>query len=138
MNATENPRRPIVFYDGACPLCRREIAHYRRLDRQQRLAWLDIAAEPQCLQPYGIAWEAAMQRLHVLGTDWRLYTGARAFAEIWQHLPGYRWLARVVNLPGVLALLEPAYAWFARRRWRRRCGGQCALAPDKTTAGDRT
>lgn len=126
MNPTDNPRRPVVFYDGACPLCRREIAHYRRLDRQQRLTWLDIATRPQLLQAYDIAWEAAMQRLHVIGADGRLLTGARAFRELWQHLPGYRWLARVVTLPGMLPVLEQAYMWFAHRRWRRRCGAHCA------------
>ena len=31
------PFRPMVFYDGGCPLCRREIAHYRRIDSAERL-----------------------------------------------------------------------------------------------------
>jgi len=38
------PTRPILFYDGQCPLCRKEIAHYQRLDRQQRVDWQDLFA----------------------------------------------------------------------------------------------
>jgi len=34
-----------VYFDGACPLCRREIAHYRSRDRAARIAFLDIAAD---------------------------------------------------------------------------------------------
>jgi predicted DCC family thiol-disulfide oxidoreductase YuxK len=132
MSHTNIPERPVVFYDGGCPLCQREIAHYRRLDRQARLEWLDIAAQPQQLQAYGVSWEAAMRRLHVFGTDGRLHTGAYAFAALWKHLPYYRWLARIVSLPGVLNLLDRAYAQFARRRWRRRCGEQCAIDPART------
>lgn len=28
-----------VFYDGSCPLCSREIAHYRRLRGAESLKW---------------------------------------------------------------------------------------------------
>jgi predicted DCC family thiol-disulfide oxidoreductase YuxK len=115
--------RPVLFYDGGCSLCRREIAHYRRLDRAGRVEWVDLYAEPDQAQRYGLSWHTAMQRIHLLETDGRLVTGARAFAALWRRLPGYRWLARLVSLPGVLLLLEPAYAAFARRRWSRRCTG---------------
>ena len=33
-----------VFFDGACPICSREIAHYRRRDSEGRLRLVDIAA----------------------------------------------------------------------------------------------
>ena len=41
--------RPVVFYDGDCPLCRREIAHYRRMDSANKLHWVDAVNEPEIL-----------------------------------------------------------------------------------------
>lgn len=32
-----------VFFDGQCPLCRREIDWLRRMDSQQRIAFTDIS-----------------------------------------------------------------------------------------------
>ena len=49
------PHLPVVFFDGGCPLCRREIAHYRRIDTAQRLCWVDAASEPEALQRHGVS-----------------------------------------------------------------------------------
>lgn len=117
--------RPILFYDGGCPLCRLEIAHYRRLDRRAEIEWVDIHAHPDLLQPYGVSWGNAMQRIHLLDGNGRMITGAYAFAALWRRLPYYRVLAAVTQLPGVLWLLEKAYVPFARWRWHRRCGDVC-------------
>jgi predicted DCC family thiol-disulfide oxidoreductase YuxK len=111
-----------VFYDGGCPLCRREIAHYRRLDRQGELRWVDISREPEVLRDHGLAVETAMARLHVLGGDGRWHTGAKGFAHLWSRLPGYRWLSRFVATARLLPLLERGYSRFARWRLRRRSG----------------
>ena len=46
MTDTIAMNRPVVFYDGGCPLCRREIAHYQRIDRERRIQWTDIQQEP--------------------------------------------------------------------------------------------
>jgi predicted DCC family thiol-disulfide oxidoreductase YuxK len=121
------PERPVLFYDGGCPLCRREIAHYRRLDRAGRVDWVDLYAQPDLAERYGVSWHTAMQRIHLLEIDGRLVTGAHAFAALWRRLPGYHWLARLVSLPGVLPLLDRGYASFARWRWRRRkaCDAEC-------------
>jgi predicted DCC family thiol-disulfide oxidoreductase YuxK len=120
--------RPVLFYDGGCPLCRKEIAHYRRLDRAGRVEWVDLYAEPHQAQRYGVSWRSAMQRIHLLETDGRLVTGAPAFAALWRRLPGYRWLARLVSLSGALPVLDRCYAIFARWRWRRRkaCDASCS------------
>lgn len=116
---------PVVFFDGGCPLCRREIAHYRRIDHAGRIRWLDIHASPDVLQGYNLTWEAAMQRMHVLDADGRMVDGARAFVALWKGLPYYRWLARVVSVPPVLWMAEQVYSLFARWRWRERCDGLC-------------
>ena len=42
-NSISQNARPVVFYDGACPLCSREIAHYRRRQDSDDLLWLDIS-----------------------------------------------------------------------------------------------
>ena len=117
--------RPILFYDGGCPLCRREIDHYRRLDRVGRVQWLDIAAEPDATAAFGLSWEAAMHRMHILEIDGRFVSGAYAFAVLLQRLPYYRALAALVSIPGVLWLLDKGYKRFARRRWQSRCDNAC-------------
>lgn len=113
--------RTTMFYDGSCPLCRREVAHYRRLDRSGRVHWLDIAADPTPLQAHGVSPEQAMRRLHALDADGRLVSGAWAFAAIWRELPGYRWLARLVTALHLLPLMDAVYRRFARWRYARRC-----------------
>ncbi len=39
MNAETSPAFT-VYFDGSCPLCRREIALYRRLPQAAQLAWV--------------------------------------------------------------------------------------------------
>lgn len=120
--------KPTMFYDGACPLCRREVAHYRRIDRDGRVAWVDIAADATPLAALGITPAAAMRHLHALDRQGSVRVGAWAFATIWDELPYYRWLGRLVRLPGVLPLLDRVYRRFADWRLKRRCAdGSCSL-----------
>lgn len=123
-------QRPTVFFDGGCPLCRREIAHYRRLRGADRLDWRDIHADPDALADAGIPWQAAMERLHVRAGTGAMRTGAHAFVSIWRELAGYRWLARVVSaIPGFVWAMDRVYVVFARWRWRRRCrDGTCGAS----------
>jgi len=116
--------RPIVFYDGGCPLCRREIAHYQRIDHERRTQWTDIQQEPNTLRAHGLSWEQAMQRMHVRDSNELMVSGAAAFAVLWRHLPRYRFLAGLVTLPGIHWLAEQVYTVFARRRYRSRCSDQ--------------
>jgi predicted DCC family thiol-disulfide oxidoreductase YuxK len=117
-----------TFYDGGCPLCSKEIAHYRKMDRAGRIRWIDITAEPQALAAAGLDQQTAMRRLHVRDADGRLVEGVPAFVEIWQRLPGYKLLARVVGALRLTGPLNWAYARFADWRFKRRCrDGACAL-----------
>jgi predicted DCC family thiol-disulfide oxidoreductase YuxK len=110
-----------MFYDGECPLCRREVAHYRRLDHARRIEWSDITQEPDRLDSYGISMQAAMQRLHVRDGNGVMHTGAYAFNVLWQQLPYYRRFAWLIEKSGLLPLLDWAYVRFAGWRLRRRC-----------------
>ena len=118
-----------TFFDGGCPLCSREIAHYRRLDRAQRIRWVDITTEPDALAAVGLDQATAMRRLHVQDAAGRLIQGVPAFVAIWRQLPGYRLLARLVTGLKLTTPLDWAYRRFADWRFRRRCqDGHCAIA----------
>lgn len=110
-----------IFYDGACPLCRREIDHYRRRRGAERLAWIDVARADAPLAPYGLSRERAMARFHVRNAAGRWQTGAFGFAALWSHLPAYRWLAFTLRSLRVLPLLDRVYVRFARWRLHRTC-----------------
>lgn len=114
-----DPPACTVYYDGACPVCAREIAHYRRCEGAERLLFVDVSAGPDPAPDLTRA--AALARMHVRAADGRLVSGAAAFAVLWQALPGWRRLGRVAALPGVAQALELAYRAFlhARRIWRR-------------------
>jgi predicted DCC family thiol-disulfide oxidoreductase YuxK len=121
------PYLPVVFFDGGCPLCRGEIAHYRRIDTAQRMRWVDAVNEPEALGRHGLSLEAAMAELHVLDGTGRWQRGIDAFLVIWQHLPAYRWLAKIITALGLRRPLAFAYRHFAAWRNRRRCSDQgCA------------
>lgn len=62
-----------------------------------------------------------MARFHVLDRNGHWQTGAWGFAELWSHLPAYRWLAGLVRMTRGTAILDLAYERFARWRFRNRC-----------------
>ena len=104
-----------VLFDGACPLCRREIAVYQGLAASQPLVFVDVCSAAADLPP-GTDRAALLARFHVRRADGSLVSGARGFAALWAVLPGWRWLARIAALPGVTPLLELAYRAFLRLR----------------------
>jgi predicted DCC family thiol-disulfide oxidoreductase YuxK len=117
--------RPVLFYDGGCPMCSKEIAHYQRLDKQQRVNWVNIATQAEQLEPYRIEFADAMARLHMIDEHGQVKSGAYAFNALWKHLPYYRWLAVVTQFNPLLRVMDWAYDHFAAWRLRRR---QCEVA----------
>lgn len=105
-----------VWYDGACPLCAREIALVRRLDRAGAIRFVDVAdpgaaAAASC--PLDRA--ALLARFHA-EEDGRLLSGAAAFAAMWRAVPLLRPLGLAARHRLVLAALEGAYRLFLRAR----------------------
>ena len=103
-----------VLYDGACPLCRGEIGLYQKLEPRQPVRFLDVTTATSL--PEGLSRDELLARFHVLRGDGRVESGARAFLALWAAFPGWRWLARVGRLPGVIPVLELAYRGFLHIR----------------------
>ena len=94
-NTSQSAAALTVLYDGACPLCRREIAVYRDLQPLQSgspVCFTDISNASVSL-PAGTSREQLLARFHVQGRDGQLLSGAQAFLTLWAALPGWRWLA---------------------------------------------
>ncbi len=107
-----------VLYDGACPLCRREIGVYRGLQPLQAdapVCFADVSDTSLPLPP-GTTREQLLARFHVRGRDGQLLSGAQAFLSLWAALPGWRWLALAGRVPGVAWAMERGYRLFLR--WR--------------------
>lgn len=104
----------IVWHDGDCPLCRREIAMMRRLDRAGAIRFVD-AADRDATCPIDRA--DLLARFHAR-EDGVMLSGAAAFAAMWRAIPLLRPLGLAARQPWVLALLERAYRRFLRLRPR--------------------
>ena len=123
----------LVWFDGDCPLCRREIALIRRLDRGRNIRFVDVAGDGAADCPIDRA--ALLARFHAQ-EDGRLLSGAAAFAAMWRAVPWLRPLGLLARHRSVLAVLERAYVAFLRvRPGPKVCagGGRSCPPPAATT-----
>lgn len=97
-----------VIYNGACPICSREIAAYRRECQTKDVPIRFQDLQTADLARWGLDEDSAARRFHVV-RDGQLVSGLPAFLALWAELPRYRWLARVLSLPVVRPLAAFAY-----------------------------
>jgi predicted DCC family thiol-disulfide oxidoreductase YuxK len=104
-----------VWYDGACPLCLREIALMRRLDRRGAIAFVDVAqsADPSC----PIDRTELLARFHA-EENGEVVSGAAAFAAMWRAIPLLRPLGLLARNRHALRMLEASYLQFLKVRPR--------------------
>ena len=116
MTEPVNQTAPLtVLYDGACPLCRREIGIYRGLLPNTPVCFADVSDAALPLPP-GTTREQLLARFHVRSREGQLLSGAQAFLALWAALPGWRWLALAGRLPGAVWMMERSYRLFLRGR----------------------
>ena len=119
--------KPIIFFDGGCPLCKREIAHYQRIDKRKAIQWIDISQPSAELDDYGISQRDAMEKIHGVNAQGQTLVGANTFVMMWQQLPYYRHLGNAIHYTGLTSPLNKIYDRFARWRFKRRCKDGCSL-----------
>lgn len=112
-----------VLYNGDCPVCSIEIDHYARLSQRRDLPVRFDDLNACDLARWGVDADQAARRLHVRHKG-EVLSGIPAFLVLWSQMPGYRWLGRIVGLPGLRQLatlvydhlLAPLlYRWHLRR-----------------------
>ena len=103
-----------LVYDGDCAICRywviywQGLAHGRVVFRAYQEAAADFPTIPV---------EAFRHAIQLIEPDGRTYSGAAAAFRVLRHAPGRAaWWWCYSHLPGVAAMSEWAYAFFARHR----------------------
>jgi len=106
----------IIYYDGLCPLCSREIEHYRRQAQgRPSIVFVDIMNPSFDAREHGLDPLRVHREMHVREGD-RLWVGVDAFYAIWRHVPGNRWLWFLARLPLADQFLRIGYFFFAMVR----------------------
>ncbi len=112
-----------VLFNADCPICNFEISHYARYAEQSGLPIRFDDLNTDARDQWGIDADTAAQRLYVLH-DGVLTSGIPAFLVLWAQMPRYRFLGRIVGLPGIkqiaiaaydYALAPAIYRWHLRR-----------------------
>jgi predicted DCC family thiol-disulfide oxidoreductase YuxK len=119
-----------VFFDGQCPLCKREIDALRILDRKKRIRFTDIAAPDFDAASVGITWDELMDRIHARLPDGTIIEGVEVFRRLYAAVG----LGRIVSLTRkepIARLLDAAYVRFAKNRlkWTGRCNEHGCAVP---------
>ena len=105
-----------IYFDGLCPLCSREINHYRQTKGSEKLIFIDITDSSFNPQKEGLDPLKVHHVLHVKDSNGNVYTAVDAFIHIWRLLPNYNWLAHIVSNPFIKILITPFYYLFAKFR----------------------
>jgi predicted DCC family thiol-disulfide oxidoreductase YuxK len=125
LSSQQNMNNLTIWYDGACPLCAREIGLMQRLDTRDAITFIDVA-DPHTVCPIDRA--ELLARFHAL-EDGKLLSGAAAFAAMWRAIPVLRPIGLLAKNALILKVLEFLYIRFLRLRPRMQ---RALLAADKT------
>jgi predicted DCC family thiol-disulfide oxidoreductase YuxK len=126
-----------IFFDGECPLCRREIAMLSRLDRHGRLVLTDIAAPGFDPRGTGRDLDTLMGRIHARTLpSGEMLEGVEVFRRAYAAI-GLGPLVALSRARPIEALLERGYDWFARNRLRLTGRSEAACASDRCAVPER-
>ena len=129
MNSTNTPtpHSAILYYDGRCPLCLREMDRLGRLKSEQ-LQLADIHSLPADKDfPHK---DTLLRTLHLRLPDGRWLTGADANVAAWQYTSRGHWF-RWLRWPPLRPIVDRVYAAWAHWRYRRLYGRACALREEQ-------
>ncbi len=104
--------RLTVWHDGNCPLCQKEIALMRRLDRRGNIQFIDATSETADCP---LDRRELLNRFHAREGN-QIYSGAAAFAAMWRAIPVLRPLGEIARFPLILRALEFLYGHFLKVR----------------------
>lgn len=109
-----------VYYDAACPICRRDRRRYERWAGAQarRVEWRDLNQHHDELRALGIHPQVALRSLHVKDAQGHISEGMDAYRLLLAHTPGAP-LGWLIGLPGIKQGLRVGYDRWVKQRLKR-------------------
>ena len=107
-----------LLFDGACPLCMREVRFLKVRDLYKRIAFVDIDAQEYAAADHGgITYREAMGRIHALRADGTVLQDVEVFREAYR-LVGLGWVYAPTRWPLIGPLVNGIYRLWASQRLR--------------------
>lgn len=104
-----------VFYDGDCPLCRREINLLQRWDKKDRIRFTNIASPDFSPVDLNLTHDQMMAEIYGRLPDGELIKGVEVFRRLYSAV-GFGPLVAISRLPILSHILRFGYSVFARNR----------------------
>ena len=87
-----NTTKLTIFFDGGCPLCKREVDFLQSRNQKVCLSFIDIKTSDFYLDlKYGFTYKQAMERTHALKSDGSVIKDIKLFQEAYT-LIGLGWV----------------------------------------------
>ena len=120
-----------VFFDGDCPLCKREIDMIRAFDRHGRVRFTDIAAPGFDPVSTGLTYDELMASIRGRMPSGEMVEGVEVFRQLYGAV-GSGPVIPLTRVFGVRQLLDAGYQVFARNRLRLtgRCTDETCALPE--------
>lgn len=115
-----------LLYDGACPLCLREVNFLKQRDADRGLvAFVDVADDRyNPAENADISFEAAMGRIHAVLPDGTIVRNVEVFRRVYEVL-GMGWVYAITRIPIIGAIADAVYGLWAD--WRLALTGRPSL-----------
>ena len=108
----------IVYYDGACPKCVKDMTNYQKLAGKagENVCWFDITNQKEQLQKLGIDPYKALTELHIKDENQQILSELDAYILLMSKVPRLKPLAWLIGLPLIRPILAKIYHWQVHRR----------------------
>ena len=110
-----NRTKLTIFFDGECPLCKREVDFMNSRNQKGYLRFIDINSSNFSFDKYGITYKQAMERIHALKSDGSVIRDIKVFQHAYS-LIDLGWIYAPTKLPLIDKLLSLIYEVWAKYR----------------------
>lgn len=110
--------RPVLIYDGNCPICRKTMAWIKENADEDTFEMLTCQSEQVEKRFPFIESEDCMNAMQLILPDGKHLVGEKAMPEILKRMNRYGSAARLFHLPGADLISRRFYRWFADNRYQ--------------------